>query len=614
MVSESNMSKRIAKSRGFSLLEIIFILAILGTVLAATANYVRKMIDEKSRQTEADAIAQEVYGTLQFINTDTIKVLVGTKTKFIINPLYQRSDDPVYINPETTDIGVKGILNNPLWQIHPGKSTDANSPDISPYIARTYSRDISSPVSNQTIINDNGNYYSHSLKWSQTEWGKNSVRNYFTDSGCQGAGTGNAVYFNQQFLSCNENPVLRNSEIRISRVDLVNDQGTFSRFANTPSADNKSMSINRVDFYVTFTPVDSNPARIEQFITPLLTAFRSKKVTPNTDGIYLVRRQAGTDNGWTLLDKLTGLPAGPSPTPGHKRTDLATASDLPELVGKLVKGQTYALRFTFDGNGNYLRTDGLNAATKVCWNMDTGVAGPCLTASSPDTLLLAQRQSPNVPANLQVDSVVSSMKYLNADGKEVVEEYYTAPRIQYAAFNNTGKNLGPYYKGGANNDEMCTDTNPPICDRGPNINDVEQVGNGAISIPIQTCPRNSVTTLDKKNISLYPRLSVAVSSVVSGIVKNKIDGVEVRSPDQMVGNIFKMQKNNMKQLMDNSVSINLLGGTVLQVNQVDNTWRISGMVASDDSDFSTDARAWIYFNPSWLSVMITMWCSSVPQS
>ncbi|EBS2696629.1 type II secretion system protein, partial [Salmonella enterica subsp. enterica serovar Newport] len=44
------MKKRMNKSLGFSLLEIIFVLAFLGILLLAVGNYARKLIDERNRQ------------------------------------------------------------------------------------------------------------------------------------------------------------------------------------------------------------------------------------------------------------------------------------------------------------------------------------------------------------------------------------------------------------------------------------------------------------------------------------------------------------------------------------------------------------------------------------
>ncbi|HAK0381689.1 TPA: type II secretion system protein [Salmonella enterica] len=604
MVGESVIKKRVNKSRGFSLLEIIIVLAFLGIILVTAATYARKLIDEKTRQTAADAVAQEVYGVLQFVNADSIKATVNNKTKIIINPMYQQPGNAISDDP--ADVNTLGIQKNPLWLAHPGSSTDAASTNVSPYIARVYSKNITTPISNQINISDNGiNYFSHSLKWSQSVWGQDSVRGYFTDSGC--SGTSGNVYFNHQFLNCNENPALHNSEIAISRIDFDSDKGTESR----PADPNKTVSvgIDRVDVYVSFTPVDGNTARIDQFITPLMRAFRMKKITPNTNGIYLVRQQNHASNSWTLLDKTNGQPA----TATTSVNNLARFSDLPDMVGKLQKGQTYAIRFTFDGKGDYLRTDGLNSADKVCWNSATGNAGPCLTSPSPDSLILKRRDNPQELANLQVGSVISKGSYTDSHGK-TQPDYYTAPQIQYAAFSNTGNNVGPYYKGGTDNRQMCTADDD--CSNGPTASAIADTANGAISVPLQTCPsaEGFTRTGTTDNHQLYPRLSAAVSSVVSGIVKDGPKGEDF-SATQMVPDIFNNQSGTMTTLSGSEVTLNRLGGTVLQVrpDTASGTWRIAGMVASEDSADPLKGRSWIYFNPSWLSVMITTWCSSVEQ-
>ncbi|EDW1731952.1 type II secretion system protein [Salmonella enterica subsp. enterica] len=614
MVNKSVVRRRINESRGFSLLEIIFVLAFLGVILVTAGNYARKLIDEKTRQTAADAVAQDVFGVLQFVNTETFETYRSYDPndankrvmKKVTNPLYQLPGMAVY--PEagngTSEAALKGLTNNPVWLAHPhnASSLDATSSDVSPYIARNYSTSITAPISNDIPVIDGGKtHYSHSLKWSQSQWLTKSVRSYFTDSGCQNGAAGtNVIYFSQQFLSCNENPVLRNSEIIISRIDLVNDRGSFTRIST--SADHPA-PVNRVDIYVSFWPADRNPARIEQFITPLMTAFRNQKIMPNTDNIFLVMKQsvAGNDNAWTLLNKNNGDPAVKN-TPVK---DLARYSDLPDLVGKLHEGQTYAIRFSFDGKGDYLRTDGLNSAEKLCWNTGTGAAGPCLTSPAQDALVLKQRQNIDDFANLQVGEVISRGSHLQADGKTIAE-YYTSPQIRYAAFNNTGQ-IPPYFRNPADGaTDLCTaDTACGFV--GPNTDEIADTANGAIAVPLQTCPQSVVDGNGTHHIDMYPRLSAAVSSVVSGIRKNT-DGTVISNN---TGHYFDRQIGNMVQLNRSDISINRLGGVVLQISQSGATWRIAAMVGSEDNGIKS--HPWQYYNPPWLSVMITTWCSSVEQ-
>lgn len=615
MVGNSIMNIRMMKSRGFSLLEVIFVLAFLGIVLLAVGNYVRKLIDEKNRQTVADAVVQEIYGVLQFVNTDSIETfknknydpndVANRGMKKVTNPLYQSPHIAVYPDAKTgADAALEGLTNNPIWLAHPHNQVSliATKDTVSPYIARNYSTDITSLINNDIAIVDGGKTrYSHSLKWSQAIWGKGSVRSYFTDSGCQsrGGGTSNAIYFSQQFLSCNENPVLRNSEIGISRIDLVNKKGSFNRIA----AD-YPVSVDRVDVYVSFSPVDGNSARVAQFITPLMDAFRIQKIMPNTDNIFLVRSKTGAnDNKWMLLNKKNGLPSDKKTPP----VDLAMLSDLPNLVGKLQKGYIYAVRFTFDGSGDYLRSDGLNAATKLCWNASDGTAGPCLTSPSSDSLVLKRRDNSREFANIQVGNIISTIN----------GEYNTAPRIQYKTFNNDGRVIPPVYlhnKGTKDTPdyELCA-VSGAACGLDVNENNIAETGNGAISVKLETCP--VVDGFTRKGTvgdhRLYPRIGAAVSSVVSGIYKNG-KAVNITMP----AGIFSNQADtltNMKKAPD--LSINRLGGVVLQIREFQDSWRISGLVASEDMNpVAQSPGALMYYNPSWLSVMITTWCSSVPQS
>ncbi|ELS1935894.1 type II secretion system protein [Salmonella enterica] len=600
-------SVMISKSRGFSLLEIIFVLAFMGIILLAVGNYVRKAIDERTRQTAAEAVAQEVYGVLQFINADSIETISNDGTqKRVTNPLYQTPGTAVYPDAKSVpDAGLKGLTNNPVWLAHPNatqESLDATKGSVSPYIARNYSTSLTSLISNSVMIPIGGHtYYSHSLKWSQAIWGQDSVRGYFTDSVCQGGnvGAGNTVYFKQQFLSCSENPVFKNSEIALSRIDLINDKGSFSRYADSAEL---PVGITRVDVYISFTPVDNNPARIEQFIAPLMTAFRLKKITPNTSGIYLVRKLnfANDSSAFTLLDKTSGQKAV-AVTPGNH---LALFSDLPFMTDKLEPGRTYAIRFSFDGKEGYLRADGLTAATKVCWDTNTNLAGPCLTSPSQDALVLKRRDEPNEFANLQVGNVISKGSRLLADGK-VGEEYYTAPQIRYMAFGHGGDIPPAFRKTG----EKYLCLSDADCNyHGPTPDEIVDTLHGAIAVPLQSCPQNVVNGKGEP-VYMNPRLSVAVSSVISGLRKGANDEV-IAAP----GNIFNKQDSNLNEINNKNnadISINRLGGVVFQTVLVDRTWRVGALVATEDIHIA--GKAWQYYNPPWLSVMITTWCSSVQQ-
>lgn len=581
-------------------------LAILGLIMAGLAVYANRIINERTRQATADAIAQDIYGVLQFVNADNITATVDGKARTIINPLYQQGSDYAYRSPpeKLTTSNPRGIYNNPIWNIHYYNSRYAevtgNPGGYSPYISRVYSKQPTDPIVNQREVTVNGGKrYSQPIKWSQSVWGDNwdgdsnngSQRVYFTDSACSAPYQGAGVFFNQQFLSCHENPILRNNEIAIPRIDFISAQGSLSR-----GNDSVPVSIDRVDVYISYTPTDGNPTRIEQFVTPLMNAFRVKKIVPNPDAVYLVMRQLPeTSNAWTLLNRHTGQPAGQNAVSG----ELATLNDLPDMLGRLEKGKIYGIRFSFDGKGDYLRADGLNSAEKVCWNTKTGGAGPCLESASENLLVLKQRKKPGEFADLQVRSVILKSSHITTDG--VKAEYYTVPQIQYSSFTNTGK-LPAYFRNpDKGKTDLCTAEN--ACGlEGPAMEQVIDPAYGAISIPMQTCPDpvNDATG----PVILHPRISAAVSSVIAGLRKDNTG--EILPPDN---NTFSSQEYNFSAAKD--ISIYRLGGTILQIREVNNEWRISGMVATEDSE--PTGHPWQYYNPPWLSVLITTWCSSVPQ-
>ncbi|HAT1681643.1 TPA: hypothetical protein I8Y21_002307 [Klebsiella oxytoca] len=601
----------------------IFVLAFLGIILAGVGTYTRKMVDERARQSVADAVAEEVYGLLRFVNADNISASVDGNARTIMNPMYQQADDDVYMPPGDTPGQVQGISNNPIFISHDlssqyhDVSLNVNSGVISPYIARVYSKHVEDPVQSDNPV-------SNILRWSPDIWpgheaGNSSVRGYFTDSVCFASSGVPKVYFNQQFLPCNEAPVLRGSEIAIPRIDLVNDKGTESRDNVNNLA--TTVAINRVDVYVSFNPADGNPARIEQYFTPLMNAFKAKKIVPNMGAVYLVVKGGGWGK-WNLLDK-SGAPISDNATAANIENKIATISDLPNMIASLRKNndKIYGLRFTFDGKGDYLRTDGLNSADKVCWSIVSG-AGPCLHesgASPVDSLILKQRKNPQELADMQLRSVVLHNK--------VTGEYYTAPQIQYSTFSNNGDKLSPVIGGSSNGV--------------PSSDDVMDSNSGAILIPVQTCPvADGFSQADNPgDHELYPRLSVSISSLVSGI---PAEGDVVTT---FKGHGFDALSKNLNPNPGDASSlgnltINRLGGVILQVTkgkeQPSPQWHIGSMVASEGYNTSTgpdtgggsstlgtgggspDAgdrkNAWLFFNPPWLSVVVTTWCSSVPQT
>lgn len=626
MVGESviKTKKGTGISHGFSLLEIIVILAFIGIVLAMVATYARKVVDENTRQKEANAVVQDIAGVLQFLNADSIPATVDGKSENITNPFYQQPGTPVSDAPG--DKNLTGIRNNPLYKIHLGNDsshsglqpTNMNSV-VSPYIARNYSAGVTSPIANviSTVIAGK-TIYNQFLSWNEG-W----VRAFFTDSGCVNKGD---VYFNQQFLSCNENPILRNSEISISRIDLINQKGSTSQDPAPDPAIIIPLGIERVDVFIRFTPADGNYARIEQYVTPLMNAFREKKITPNATSVF-VTQIVGSDileANWELTQKDGNYCRYGTTTSCE---NLLTLSELPNYLDKLKKGTVYGIRLSFDGKGDFLRTDGLNSASKVCWSVENNATGPCLRAPSEDLLALHKRNQPEELASMQLRDVVLQGPKVKI-GKNEDYEYYTAPLTRYVAFSNRGDSPSPVFvqkkknSDGSESDEneVCSsESTSQVCAPAKPLTPAElsQEGNGAILLPVQTCP--VAEGKDRNKVTLYPRLSASVSSFIAGIPTSN----EYNLTFSDISPVFGDQANNLNPGGTKSLgnlTINRIGGAILQVTQDTSDkpqWHIASMVPVEGiaapAGKGNINQYWQFYNPSWLSVVVSTWCSSVPQ-
>lgn len=94
---------------GFSLLEVIIVLALIGMMLVMLANYKKKQIDEAGRQITANAIVQEMYGFLKFVNED--EVAMDNSAKPLTNPLYTKDKSNI---DSYKDVYYKRVSNTGL--------------------------------------------------------------------------------------------------------------------------------------------------------------------------------------------------------------------------------------------------------------------------------------------------------------------------------------------------------------------------------------------------------------------------------------------------------------------------------------------------------------------
>ncbi|WP_187559952.1 type II secretion system protein, partial [Escherichia coli] len=76
------------KMKGFTLLEMIITLAIMGVAMLSVIKYKEKEANEARRQIVSNALVTEISGMLAFVTEERIMVVQNGEDVEIINPLY----------------------------------------------------------------------------------------------------------------------------------------------------------------------------------------------------------------------------------------------------------------------------------------------------------------------------------------------------------------------------------------------------------------------------------------------------------------------------------------------------------------------------------------------
>lgn len=375
-------------NRGSILLEVIIAIAIIGMIMLAAADYIRKEIVRTHRQNISDIVVTEISSFLSFVNRYEFDVYAadGSKVKKI-NPLYDvplpglvDSRPDYYKNRITSDI-MDDLTNNPASFIHWGEYTSA---------------------------------------------GNKAERNFFLDSACGGTSSNSipvnktsGLNFVEQFLSCERK--WKNSEFDIDRVDLAGDQ--------------IKGSIERIDFFLAFNEITENTNfEFFSYITNLERAF--DKAGYFIAGAYLIsRNKGGGPQNWSLVKNGSG-----TPTP---RVDVMKPGDY-NFLSSLPRNQQYGIRLSIKADGMNLRADGSVNADKLCWDPAENAPVICLASnkySTYDDPMLSATISPGEnPASLSVKELIFNNGVGTRPDGTKYNKYSTVPVVDYISFSGENKN------------------------------------------------------------------------------------------------------------------------------------------------------------------------------
>lgn len=518
------------KMKGFTLLEMIITLAIMGVAMISVVKYKEKEANEARRQIVSNALVTEISGMLTFVTEERIMVVQDGEEVEIINPLYSGESKKPYINRVTNK--------------HLNEDMSSKTEDI--------------------------------INWRED-------RKYFTRKTCKNTGGQSEYEFTTDYIPCNEPSVLNNSELRLERIDFVGKD------------DSVGSAIERVDFVLYFDKTsDSETFHFTNYIKHLEKAAEDHSII--FKDMHIVERSSQSVSSWALT-KVDNEPL--------------ILGKLPENLGKLVKTKNYGLRISIDPNsGVFLRADGRVGTDKLCWNIDSKMAGPCLTADDTGNNLVltsglkAEKKEPGICWDMENgtsklcltqvagkdsnDEAKSLLKLNDDDGNPatllanvIVEEssmdednnkkiYRTIPNTIYRAFGNRDKG------------DIVINTPEDY------VSDVTSE-RGRIELNVQECP------VAPDGQKLYPRLSASIASIVADTEDEGRFNADFSNPAS------NREGGKLGQL----------SGAAIQVNKAGNKWYITATLGAFNPADNTTA---VYLNPKFLAVNITTWCSSEEQN
>lgn len=598
-------SETMRKQSGFTLLEMIIVMALMGASLLWYTRYQSRKADEYARQHVANALVNEVKGVINFVR-DKHVALTDKNESFVTNPLYLSKDDE----------------SSARYQY------DA-----------VYHRRISHLSTDDDKITD-GDYYI----WGE---GATQQRYYFISSECKSVKTYASGYpFAKEYLPCKMVTQALNSDFTLDRIAFVN------------SEDDEG--INSIEATIKFALSGEKVVQIANIAPQLAQSFTNVNVSYTHAYVVYRLKNTAAGSSWAVAKNSAGTPI--------EYSDVANNLQTLQNLGKLnYLGIRFVFDLNDNDNSSVL-PDGSVSVDKLCWNPTHGSAEVCyqqqpgtgshgedqvmsLTVTDPK-LNNNQPMTGTLLTNVVMENTarpvfIFERDYLEDDVQPVgniIFDEEGMPR-RYMARDPSGKTYVAESVGNEKMQDAWYDgfelTTPPFTDQVATSNTNSDTLTSSASINekgilvyrVHSCPRVSqqmtlkdeygdimmnaegdkpqTVTIDRQ---LYPRVSVALSSVAA-------DQKSTSSGTRSNFIAFDALSKTRTQLNDASSVVENLAGVAVQANFQRSTstsnhyqkyvWLISSMVASYNNVSGTGKNI---INPTSASYVITRWCSTIPQA
>ncbi|CBG91342.1 prepilin-type N-terminal cleavage/methylation domain-containing protein [Citrobacter rodentium] len=609
------------KASGFSLLEVIVVLAIVGGALVMYTNYARKQAAKEMRQTIANALVQEMKGVVNYLRDETLQTKGGEKD----NPFYDSN------GASANDAHYRYRITNSVNDINTGKATD---------------------------------YF----LWGDDFNAQKQQRYLFISKSCN-TSLKSEFELTTEYLPCSLVTAADNPAAKIDRIGFTSDDLT------TPSS-----TVSRMDVIVAFAYTDGGDKySFANYASAFNNALNNAGLIASH--IMIVRRKTSVD-AWQLVTKADGTtPVEFSDMASNlKRLEKAGAG---QQLGIRLTFDMNDNDSGSGGNAGNMCWNSTESKVELCYDQEpgTGVHGEdrILALNMTDQEdQRGDRVAGTLKANLVMENTSRPVfifkrryggdlwlaadgnperfTYTNNNNEEIEGEFYLDDNTSSRPWNGYSirgwDTISDYYPSRAYDAfELVTPSVSEYSGTEYSINDITGKQNyiaeyddsnkmsGWHRFAVQACPAveqeiilrdaNGEAILDnegnKKTVKivrkLYPRLSASISSVSA-----YNDGTGTVD-------MYTKQSETRKRLRD-SKKLDMLGGVTVQVELAEQDvsqgisadhnsaskyiypggkyiWAVTAVIGMYDSETGLGHSI---ENPPFISYVITKWCSTIPQS